>query len=277
MGAVHIRIRHDNNLVIPKLRNIKVISISFGEAASKRINHRLNLRVRQNLVDTCLLHIENLSPDRQNSLVHPFSCRLGRAARRISLNNEDLTFLRIPALTVGKLPIAVKGILLLGKKIGLCFFFGLSDLRRLLRTGKHFFQNVQIPVKIAYNLVVCHLAGCFGRILIVKLCLRLPLKSWIRVLDRNNGGHTITDVGSGEIGVFFLQHADFPCVLVHHRSKRRLKPGQMCAALRIVYIVTEAKDILMEFVDVLENCFYFDSLGLALKIHRVMNGLTFGI
>ena len=51
----------------------------------------------------------------------------------------------------------------------------------------------------------------------------------------------------------------------------------MCAALRIVYIVTEAKDILMEFVDVLENCFYFDSLGLALKIHRVMNGLTFGI
>ena len=33
----------------------------------------------------------------------------------------------------------------------------------------------------------------------------------------------------------------------------------------------------MEFVDVLENCFYFDSLGLALKIHRVMNGLTFGI
>ena len=42
MGTVHIGIRQDNDLVIPKLSDIKIIP----DAASKGSDHRLNLIVQ---------------------------------------------------------------------------------------------------------------------------------------------------------------------------------------------------------------------------------------
>ena len=38
MRPIHIGISHDHNLVVTKLRNIKVISVSFGKSAAKGID-----------------------------------------------------------------------------------------------------------------------------------------------------------------------------------------------------------------------------------------------
>ena len=137
MRSVHVCICHDNNLVIPQFGNVKVIAVSFGETASECINHCLDLRIGKNLVDTCFFHIQDLTADRQDCLIHTVSGRLGRTSRRISLHDEDLAFGRIPALTVSKLAITVKGILLLGQQIRLCPFLCLTDLGSLFCAGKH--------------------------------------------------------------------------------------------------------------------------------------------
>ena len=51
MSTIHIRIGHDHDLVITKLRDIKIISVAFGKTAAKGIDHSLDLCVGQHLVD----------------------------------------------------------------------------------------------------------------------------------------------------------------------------------------------------------------------------------
>ena len=98
---------------------VKIIAVSFGKPTSKCIDHGLDLCVGKYLVNAGLLHIQDLSSDRQDCLVVPVSGCLCRTARRISLYDKNLTFFCIPALTVCQFPIAVKGIFLLCQKIRL--------------------------------------------------------------------------------------------------------------------------------------------------------------
>ncbi len=65
MRTIHIGISHDHDLVVTKLRDIKVISVSFGESTSKCIDHSLDLRIGKHLVNSCFLHIQDLTSDRQ--------------------------------------------------------------------------------------------------------------------------------------------------------------------------------------------------------------------
>ena len=139
MSSVHICICHNNNLVIPQLRDIEIISIPFGETTAKSINHRLDLRICQDLIDRGLFHIQNFAPYGQNRLVIPITGCLRGPTSRISLHNEDFTDRRVFLLAVGQLSIGVKGILLFGQQIRLCSLFGLSNLRGLLRTGENCF------------------------------------------------------------------------------------------------------------------------------------------
>ena len=92
MGAVHIRIRHDDDLIIAQLADIEIVSVSFRKTTAEGIDHRLDLRVGEHLVDACLLHVQDLAADRQDRLIHPVPCRLGAAAGGIPLHDKDLAF-----------------------------------------------------------------------------------------------------------------------------------------------------------------------------------------
>ena len=105
MCSVHVRIRHNDNLVIAQLRDVKIKSVPFGESAAKGVDHGLDLGVCKNLVDRGFLHVEDLAADRQNRLKVAVPGRLGRASRGVSLYNKDLTLFRIPALAVCELPV----------------------------------------------------------------------------------------------------------------------------------------------------------------------------
>ena len=107
MCAINVGISHYDNLIVSELGYIKIIAISFRESTSKARYHGLNLSISKHLVHRCLLDIENLTSYGKNSLCTSVSCRLCRTSGRISLNYEHLTLLRVTALTVGKLSVAV--------------------------------------------------------------------------------------------------------------------------------------------------------------------------
>ena len=270
VGAVHVRIRHDNDLVVAELRDVEIIAVSFGKSASECIDHRLDLCVCKDFVDACLLHIEDLSADWKDRLIVPVPRRLGRTAGGVTLYDEDLAFLRIAALTVGQFAVAVEGIFLLRQQIGLRLLFRLPDLRRFLRTGEHRLQRVQIPVEIPDDFIAGHFANRLRRVRVVQLGLRLPLKPGIRMFDRDNRSHSVPDIRAGEICILFLQDAKFPGILVHYRRKCGLESGQMRAAFGIIDIVAEAEDVLVEFIDILERRFHFDPVCRAFKIDRLV-------
>ena len=127
MGTIHIGIGHNNNLVITELRNIEVVSVSFGKSTAERIDHGFDFRIGQYLINTCLLHIQDLATNRKNRLIGTVSGCFGTAACGISLDNEDFALGSVPGFTVCQLSVRIKGKLLLREHIGLCFFFGFTD------------------------------------------------------------------------------------------------------------------------------------------------------
>ena len=93
------------------------------------------------------------------------------------------------------------------------------------------------------------------------------------MLDGDNRRHTVSDVRSCKIRILFLQYAKLPGILVDGCCKGRLKSGQMGAALSVVDVVAETKDIFMELVDILKGSLNLNALGLSFKIHRIMHRL----
>ena len=73
MGTVHISIRHDDYLVIAKLRDIKVIVDARAEGS----DHGFDLSVAVDPVKSGLLHVKDLSSQGKNGLVCPASRCLG--------------------------------------------------------------------------------------------------------------------------------------------------------------------------------------------------------
>ena len=90
--TVHVSISHNNNLVIAQFCNIKIIAVALGKSTAKSIDHSLDFRICKDFVDACFLHVQNLTPDRQDCLIHTVSCCLCRSSGRISLHNKYLAF-----------------------------------------------------------------------------------------------------------------------------------------------------------------------------------------
>ena len=160
MRPIHISISHDHDLVVTKLRNVKIISVSFGESASECIDHGLNLRIGKHLINSSLLHIQYLTSDRKDRLIITITGSLCGTSRRISLYDKDLTLGRILFFTVCQLSVRIKGIFLLCQKIRLRPLLCFTDLCCFLRAGKDSLKSLQISVKIEYHLLSYNLSGC---------------------------------------------------------------------------------------------------------------------
>ena len=270
MRSIHIGIGHDHDLVIAKLCDIKVISVSFRESASECIDHCLDLCICKYFVNGCFLHVQNLTSDWQDCLVISVTGSLCGTSRRISLYNKNLTLGRIFFLAVCQLSVGIKRIFLFGQKIGLCSLFCLADLSSFLCAGKNRLKGFQISVKIEYHLLSHNLTGCTGCILVVQLCLGLSFETRFRMLDGNNRCHSITDICTCEVRILVFQNADFSRIGIHDCSKSSLKSSQMSTALCIVNVITEAQHILTKFIGKLECHFYLNTVCFAFQINRIM-------
>src|SRR5437764_7275591 len=76
MGTIDVSVRQQDKLVVAGLVEIELVA----NARADRRDERLDLGVRQDLVDAALLDIENLAAQREDSL----SVAIARAHRRTS-------------------------------------------------------------------------------------------------------------------------------------------------------------------------------------------------
>ena len=204
MAPVHIGIRHQYDFIVTQLRDIKVIAISFREPAAKGIDHGLDFRIGKYLVHGGFFHVEDFSPDGQDGLILTVPGCFGRASGRISLNNENLAFFRVPALTVGQLAVTVKGELGFGQHVGLGLFLGAAYPGRLFRTANHALKHFHVAVKIQLQLVPCHGKHGFGSVRAGHLGLGLSLEYGVRVLDGHDRRHAVAGIRAREVGIFFF-------------------------------------------------------------------------
>ncbi len=75
MASVHIRVGHENDLVVPSFRNIERIFLRLipffpptTDPSAQRHDERSDLIAGEHLVEPRLLHIQDLSLERQDRL-----------------------------------------------------------------------------------------------------------------------------------------------------------------------------------------------------------------
>src|SRR5439155_9047070 len=141
-----------------------------------------NFLVSQHLVEARFLNIEDLAPQRQNSLVPPIAALLRRPAGGIALDQEQFAALRITFLTVCKFA---------GESAGVERAFApgefarlacrLAGTRRVNRLGADFAPDRGILLEVLHQLLVNE-ASHRRLDVAVEFALRLTLELRLRKL-----------------------------------------------------------------------------------------------
>jgi predicted RecB family endonuclease len=97
--AVDVCVRHDDDAVVAKLRDVELLA----DAGANHLDEQLHLGVREDLVDSVLLGVDDLAAQRQDRLVRLVARILRGAAGRVALDDEHLGELRVAHLAIREL------------------------------------------------------------------------------------------------------------------------------------------------------------------------------
>ena len=100
MAAVHVRVGHDDDLVVARLGDVEIISTDAG---AQRRDDGADFSRAQHLVEARALNIQDLAAQRQDRLELAVARLLGGAAGRIALDQEQFAAGRVALLAVGQL------------------------------------------------------------------------------------------------------------------------------------------------------------------------------
>src|ERR1700728_3957739 len=107
VAAVHVRVGHQDDFVIPQLACVEIV---LADAGAKRRDDTADFLVAEHLVVAGLFDVQDLALERQDGLVAAVAPAFGRAAGGLSLDDEQLAARRIPFLAVGELPRQAAGV-----------------------------------------------------------------------------------------------------------------------------------------------------------------------
>ena len=191
MGTVHVRICHNDNLVIAQFRNVEILMDSRTESC----DHRFDLRIGVNFVKAGFLHIQNLTAKRKDCLRCAASRRLCGTTRRISLNNINFTVFRIFIGTVsqfsGKRRTLQSG--LTACQIS-CLSGSIPCPLRQNRLLTDNFGNRRILLQKVSELFTYNIVNSTSRLRISEFLFRLSLKLRIFNLNADDSGQSLSDI-----------------------------------------------------------------------------------
>ena len=91
VGAVHVRIGHHNDLAVASRVQVK----GTTRARTDHLNQRRALSIREHISHRSTLSVQDLTANRQQSLIRGRTRQTRRAQRRVTLHNEQLRMLNI--------------------------------------------------------------------------------------------------------------------------------------------------------------------------------------
>ena len=99
MGAVHIGVGHDDDLVIAQFFQVEL----RPDAGAQRLDQRADFAAGQHPVKPGALHVQDLAAQGQDGLVLAVAAILGAAASGIAFDQKQFRFHRITLLAIGQL------------------------------------------------------------------------------------------------------------------------------------------------------------------------------
>src|SRR6266550_1750014 len=100
MAAIDIRVGHDDDAVIARLRRLEILA---ADAGAERLDQGADLGRGQHFVEAGALDIEDLTLQRQDRLKCAVAALLRGAAGAVTLDNEELALGGIALLAIGEL------------------------------------------------------------------------------------------------------------------------------------------------------------------------------
>ena len=249
VGAVHIGIRHDDDLVVAELVDIEILAQSRAE----RDDDGLELVVAVNLIGADLFDVEHLAPKRQDRLEAGVAALRGGAARAVALDDVNFGQLGVILVAVAQLirhrraaegALAADGFARLAR--GLARAVG---HHRLIQNGA---GDDGVLVEELHELIRddgVH-EGTHGGV--AELGLGLTLKLRVGELDGDDGGKALAAVLAGDLVALFDQ-ADLEAVGVEHARERGLEAGLVHTALGGVDVVGKGENVFLIAVVILQG------------------------
>src|SRR5690606_30263645 len=198
------------------------------------------------LLEAGLLDVEHLAAQRQDRLVAPVAPLLGRAARGVTLDDEELRLGRILLLAVGELagqahavqqPLATSHVARLARRLARAG--GIDDLAdddlRVVRL-------LEEELLDAGGDDLLDGRAHFGR---DQLVLRLRGELGLGNLHRQHGRQALAHVVAGRRDLRLLPELVLLDVLVDDPGHRRAQAREMGAAVALRNVVGEAEDLLV--------------------------------
>ena len=251
MSAVHIRIGHDDHLVIAQLLQIKFVS----DARAQSHDQGVQLVVAVDLVGSGLFHVEHLAPHGQNRLEPGVSALNGRAGSGVALHDVDFAQLRIALIAVLKLVRHLTGFQTGFPADG---FSGLPGgfSGPVCHHGlvQHRLGDLGVLLKEGGQLVVHHLVNQGADIGVAQLGLGLTLELGVRQLHGDDGGDALPAVVAGDLVVAF-DDAVFHAIVVEHPGQSRLEAGFVHTAFGSTHVVGKGQHKFIVAVVVLDGDF----------------------
>ena len=228
MGAVHIGIGHDDDLVVAGLFHVEVLAHAGAEGS----DHGLEGVGGQDPVQTGFFHVEDLAPEGKDGLDLGVTAYLGRTAGGVPFDDEDFRQGRVLFPAVCQLTRqrrAVQGALAPGQLPGAFGRFpgpgGLEVLFHdaLGHVGVFFQEGGELFVDDGL-----HDALDLG---VAQLGLGLPFKLGLQELDADDGRQPFPDVLAGQVLVVALDVVVTLGVVVDGPGQGAFKPVEVAAPL----------------------------------------------
>ena len=267
--AVHVRIGHDDDLVVAQLFEVeRAFAFAVADARADGGDHGADFGVLQHLVQARLLDVDQLAANRQDRLELPVAALLGRAAGGITLDDVQLGVRRVAVRAIGQLA----GQAAAGER---AFAHRLARLAgRLARPRRQqaLFNNLLgdtgIRVEMRHQPVIDDGRNDAVNFRVDQLDLGLRLKPRVRQFHAQHADQPFAHVIAGNGRVLFLQQVVLLGVLVDGAGQRRAEAGQMRAAVGIGDRVGEAEDLVVVAVGVLQHAIHEHVLILAVNFAR---------
>ena len=272
VGSIHIRVGHDDDLVVTGLLHIEVLP----DPRADRGDHGADLFVRENFVDPCALDVENLALEGQDGLERAIPALLRTAAGTVALDEVDLAEAGVRDGAVRQLArqySTLQRALLPGEVSRLPGRLpGPGRRQRLLDDG---LGGLGVFVEEDGEVLVDGRLDGSADLAVTQLGLRLPLELGLHDLHAEDAGQPFPNVIAGEALVYLLEQIAAPGVVVDGPGERRLEPGQVGPTFMGVDVVDEGVRVLAEAVVVLHRHLDVRLLAARLEVeHLFVKGMS---
>ena len=273
MASVDVGIGHDDDLVVAEFLQVERLAVLLGaDRHAQRREHVLDLLVLPHAVLLRLLDVQDLTAQRHDGLEIAVAARFGRAACRVTLDEEDFGDRTVAARTVGQLAGESRP-----RKHGLALhhFAGVA-CRVARRGGQDDLLHDGLGILGVLLQIVAQRRGHRlidgGRNLVVaQLGLGLALELRLLHLHRNHGREPLAEVVAVDVELQLGEHARILGVFLERTRERPAEAGQVRTALDRVDVVHIRVHVLREGVVVLHGHLDRDAVLFGVEVDDLLD------